>query len=189
MRPATEQVTQRVDAVGGGGSQAAEKLLPIVYEELRQMAASKMAKEAPGHTLQPTALVHEAWLRLVGVKGRECWDRAHSLAAAGEARQRMLVENARCQRRAMPHRGQVRLDINQVQVGVASDDETVLAVSETLGKLASRKPLNAEPIRFRFMQVSPSLMSLKGSACPSGPPAPPWTHVRALLYEELKRTF
>ena len=130
MRPATEQVTQRVDAVGGGGSQAAEKLLPIVYEELRQMAASKMAKEAPGHTLQPTALVHEAWLRLVGVKGRECWDRAHSLAAAGEARQRMLVENARCQRRAMPHRGQVRLDINQVQVGVASDDETVLAVSE-----------------------------------------------------------
>src|SRR5580658_7986423 len=94
MPPEPEQVTQILDAVGVGDPQAAEKLLPLVYEELRRLAAAKMANEAPGQTLQPTALVHEAWLRLGG-EGRQWENRAHFFGAAAEAMRRILIDRAR----------------------------------------------------------------------------------------------
>src|ERR1039458_5914499 len=95
MGESTEPVTQVLQAVGAGEENAAEKLLPLVYEELRKLAAHKMAQEAPGQTLQPTALVHEAWLRL-GADGQPAWrDRAHFFAAAAEAMRRILVDRAR----------------------------------------------------------------------------------------------
>src|SRR5271169_6642805 len=103
MEPPPENVTQILNAAGSGDPQAAEKLLPLVYEELRRLAASKMSNEAPGQTLQPTALVHEAWLRLVG-SGQEHWNsRGHFFGAAAEAMRRILVEQAR--RKASLKRG------------------------------------------------------------------------------------
>src|SRR5947208_7108125 len=98
-------VTRILNAIGGGDSKAAQDLLPLVYEELRKLAAHKMANEAPGHTLQPTALVHEAWLRLAG-EGAEQWNgRGHFFAAAAEAMRRILVENARRKQR-LKHGGE-----------------------------------------------------------------------------------
>ena len=106
VEPAPEQVTQILEAVGAGDPQAAEKLLPLVYEELRRLAAAKMAKEVPGHILQPTALVHEAWLRLVGGEERRFQNRGHFFAAAAEAMRRIQIEAARrkhSQQRGEPH--------------------------------------------------------------------------------------
>ena len=101
MSAESEQVTQILEAAGAGDTQAAERLLPLIYEELRRLAAAKMAQEPPGQTLQPTALVHEAWLRLVG-EGNQRWNsRGHFFAAAAEAMRRILVENAR-RKRALP---------------------------------------------------------------------------------------
>src|ERR1039457_5617939 len=95
MAQAPEQVTQILDAVGAGDAQAAEKLLPLVYEELRRLAAARMAKETPGQTLQPTALVHEAWLRLVQGGERRFENRGHFFVAASEAMRRILIEAGR----------------------------------------------------------------------------------------------
>src|SRR6266699_4948928 len=100
-------VTRILNAIGGGDSKAAQDLLPLVYEELRKLAAHKMANEAPGQTLQPTALVHEAWLRLIGNENREWNGRGHFCAAAAEAMRRILVENAR-RKRSEKHGGHLR---------------------------------------------------------------------------------
>ena len=99
MGDSTEPVTRVLDAVSAGEEHAAEKLLPLVYEELRKLAAQKMANEAPGQTLQPTALVHEAWLQLVGAEDRQFENRAHFFGAVAEAMHRILVENARRKQR------------------------------------------------------------------------------------------
>ena len=104
MSPAPEQVTQILDAVGAGDTRAAEQLLPLVYEELRRLAAAKMAREAPGQTLQPTALVHEAWLRLAGSNRQRWRGRSHFFGAAAEAMRRILLDKAR--RKASLKRGQ-----------------------------------------------------------------------------------
>src|SRR6516225_8698283 len=95
MDEAPEQVTHILQAIGAGDEQAAEKLLPLVYDELRRLAAAKMAREAPGQTLQPTALVHEAWLRLIGGQAQTWQNRAHFFGAAAEAMRRILIEVAR----------------------------------------------------------------------------------------------
>ncbi|MGA3193184.1 MAG: ECF-type sigma factor, partial [Candidatus Bathyarchaeia archaeon] len=133
-----------------GDPKAAEELLPLVYGELRKLTAAKVAHEAAGQTLQPTALVHEAWLRLVGAEDRGFENRAHFFAAAAEAMRRILVGNARRKQRLKHGGGQRRIDLSQVDVAAASDDETVLAVSDALDKLASRDALGAELIRLRF---------------------------------------
>src|SRR5271169_5350341 len=116
MGDSMEPVTRVLQAVGAGEEQAAEKLLPLVYEELRRLAAAKMAKEAPGQTLQPTALVHEAWLRL-GADHQPAWqNRAHFLAAAAEAMRRILVENARRKLR-LKHGGELeRVELNETAI-------------------------------------------------------------------------
>src|SRR5262245_5432429 len=112
--------------------QAAEELLSAVYHELRRLAAHKLAGESPGLTLQPTALVHEAWLRLGGGEGQHWESRAHFFSAAAEAMRRILVENARRKRRLKHGGGLERIDLAHLQVAIAEDDEAVLAVSEAL---------------------------------------------------------
>src|ERR1035441_5276292 len=130
MGESTEPVTQILEAVGAGDAQAAEKLLPLVYDELRKLAAQKMAKEAPGQTLQPTALVHEAWMRL-GADQQPVWqNRAHFFAAAAEAMRRILVENARRKQR-LRHGG------NQQRVGIEEAD--VPADPEEIGRASCRE--------------------------------------------------
>ncbi|SPE52656.1 hypothetical protein SBV1_1570026 [Verrucomicrobia bacterium] len=132
MEKPLEPVTPILAAVGAGDHQSAEQLLPLVYNELRRLAAAKMANEPPGQTLQPTALVHEAWLRLVGPNETRWNNRGHFFGAAAEAMRRILVENARRKQRLKHGGGKARIDLSQVDVATASDDDTVVAVSEAL---------------------------------------------------------
>jgi RNA polymerase sigma factor (TIGR02999 family) len=186
--PEPEPVTQILDAVGGGDPRAAEKLLPLVYEELRRLAAAKMAKEAPGHTLQPTALVHEAWLRLVRAEDRGFENRAHFFGAAAEAMRRILVETARRKQRLKHGGGQHRLDLSQVDVAIASNGETVLAVSEAVDKPASHDPLGAELIRLRFFAGLTNADAGVVLGLSERTAKRAWAYARGWLHEELKKT-
>src|SRR5664280_2700909 len=140
MGDSMEPVTQVLQAVGAGEEHAAEKLLPLVYEELRKLAAHKMAQEAPGQTLQPTALVHEAWLRLGGAPDAKFANEAHFFAAAAEAMRRILVENARRKQRLKHGGGQQRVELDSLDVAITSNDDQLLAVDEALDKLAAQDP-------------------------------------------------
>jgi RNA polymerase sigma factor (TIGR02999 family) len=150
MQPEPEQVTQILDAVGAGDPQAAEKLLPLVYEELRRLAAAKMANEAPGQTLQPTALVHEAWLRLVHDPAQNWQNRAHFFAAAAEAMRRILIDLAR-RKSQIRHGGQYRrVDLEGTNIALPDDRERLLQVHEVLDQLAAIDPLKADVVKLRF---------------------------------------
>jgi len=137
-------VTRILEAAQKGDPKAANELLPLVYDELRKLAAAKMAQERPNQTLQPTALVHEAWLRLVG-KNHPQWNgRAHFFGAAAEAMRRILIENARRKRAARHGGGQPRLDINEIEIASAAKDDELMVVSDALEKLAARDKQKAE---------------------------------------------
>jgi RNA polymerase sigma factor (TIGR02999 family) len=145
------EVTQILDAIGRGDAKAANELLPVVYEELRKLAAARMANEAAGHTLQPTALVHEAWLRLTGDNASTPFaNRAHFFAAAAQAMHRILIERAR--RKAAGKRGGdwQRIDLDKVEIAVDADDDTLLLVNEALEKLAKEDGNAAEIAKLRF---------------------------------------
>jgi len=137
-------VTHVLEAIEHGDARAADELLPLVYEELRKLAARRMANESPGQTLQPTALVHEAWLRLVGSEQQTWQNRAHFFGAAAEAMRRILIDRAR-RKRALRHGGgQQRLDIQEFEIAANSDDDQLLAVNEALDQLALEDKPKAE---------------------------------------------
>jgi len=119
------EITLVLQAMGRGDSRASEELLPLVYDELRRHAAARMAREAGGQTLQPTALVHEAWLRLVGDGDRTWQNRAHFFGAAAEAMRRILIENARRKSRLKHGGDQVRLDLDQLALAATTPDEKI----------------------------------------------------------------
>src|SRR5271169_1594940 len=150
MSGASEQVTEILEAVGAGDERAAEKLLPLVYEELRHLAAARMAQEAPGQTLQPTALVHEAWLRLVGTGNKHWNGRGHFFGAAAEAMRRILIDRARKRHRERHGHGLVRIDISQLDVAITTDDDLLLRVDEALEKLEAEAPERAQLVKLRF---------------------------------------
>jgi RNA polymerase sigma factor (TIGR02999 family) len=188
MKPASETVTKLLDAVGAGDARAAEELLPMVYEELRKLAAQKMANEPPGQTLQPTALVHEAWLRLSGTSEAKYANQAHFFAAAAEAMRRILVENARRKQRARHGGGQRRVNLDTLDVAIASDADHLLAVDEALDKLAARDPLAADLIKLRFFAGLPNVEAARLLGLPERTAKRTWAYARAWLYEELKQT-
>src|ERR1039457_2974957 len=136
--------TRILDRVHEGDPTAAEELLPLVYQELRKLAAQKMAQELPGQTLQPTALVHEAWLRLIGTEDIRWNGRAHFFGAAAEAMRRILIKSARRKRAQRHGGGQARLDINQIEVAAVARDDELQAVDAALEKLAARDNQKAE---------------------------------------------
>src|SRR5438045_1401892 len=141
-------VTQILSAIEAGDPHAAAELLPLVYDELRKLAAARLAKEKPGQTLQATALVHEAYLRLAGGEQAQSWKhRGHFFAAAAEAMRRILVESAR-RKKSLKHGGEaVRLEAAQLVEGaVASDPAEMLAVHELLDRLAAEHPRKAEVV-------------------------------------------
>ena len=143
-------ITQVLQAIGRGEGKAAEELLPLVYEELRKLAASRMAHEAAGQTLQPTALVHEAWLRLVN-DGTHSWNgRAHFFGAAAEAMRRILIENARRKSRLKRGGGMARLDIDSIELAEATPDEKILLIDEALEKLQAENPERARIVVMKF---------------------------------------
>src|SRR5207247_8623842 len=136
-------VTRILNAIGGGDSKAAQDLLPLVYEELRKLAAHKMANEAPGQTLQPTALVHEAWLRLVGDESARFEGRGHFFAAAAEAMRRILIDRARQKLSLKRGARAERVNLEDLEVAVGGDDETVLAGYGARGKPAVEEAASA----------------------------------------------
>jgi len=144
------EVTLILDAINRGESQASEKLLPLVYDELRRIAAALMAKEAAGQTLQPTALVHEAWLQLVGDGERSWQNRAHFFGAAADAMRRILVDKARRKSRLKRGGDQVRVDIADVDIAETTPDEEVLRINEALEKLEQEDPEQARIVVLKF---------------------------------------
>jgi RNA polymerase sigma factor (TIGR02999 family) len=144
-------VTRILSAVEQGDPRAAEQLLPLVYEELRKLAAQKLAQEKPGQTLQATALVHEVYLRLVDVHQAQRWsDRGHFFAAAAEAMRRILVEAARARRAAKRGGGRRRVDLEVAELAAGQDDPKLLALDEALTRLEQRHPPKAQLIKLRY---------------------------------------
>src|SRR5262245_56326499 len=127
-------VTEILTAIDQGAPARANELLPLVYEELRKLAAARLAQEAPGQTLQPTALVHEAWLRLVGDANPKFDGRAHFFGAAAEAMRRILIERARRRQRLRHGGGQERVELEVVEIPAGAEDEKLLQVNEVLGE-------------------------------------------------------
>ncbi len=143
-------VTRILSAIEQGDPHAAEQLLPLVYDELRKLAARRLAREAPGQTLEPTALVHEAYLRLVDQDRAQHWDgRGHFFAAAAEAMRRILVEAARRKQRLKHGGGWVRA-AGDADVAAPDDPEHLLALDEALGRLAATGPQAAELVKLRY---------------------------------------
>jgi RNA polymerase sigma factor (TIGR02999 family) len=137
-------------AIKAGDSKAAEDLLVLVYDELRRLAASKLAYESPGQTLQPTALVHEAWLRLVGDKSPSFNDREHFFRASAEAMRRILIDRAR-RKHTRRHGGEYqRVDLDGFDLAAPAADDQLLAVNEALDKFALEHPIQAELVKLRY---------------------------------------
>lgn len=170
-----------------GDGDAADELLPLVYEELRKMAAARMAHEPPGQTLQPTALVHEAWLRLADGQPQHWNSRNHFFMAAAEAMRRILVERARRKARLKRGGGQQRVPLEELDLAVNSDSETLLLVEEALERLAAQDPVKAELVSLRFF-VGLSLAEAAPVLGVSEPTAKRyWAYARAWLFQEIER--
>ena len=143
-------VTRILEAMQQGDSKAAEKLLPLVYQELRNLARHRMAHEPPGQTLQATALVHEAYLRLVMATDHSWQNRGHFFSVAAEVMRRILVDRAR-RRHSRKHGGHLeRVDLDAVEIPLTADDDLILAVHEALDQLAVEEPEKASVVKLRF---------------------------------------
>jgi RNA polymerase sigma factor (TIGR02999 family) len=187
MDQAPEQVTQILNRVSAGQGHAAEELLPLVYDELRRLAAARMAQVPPGQTLQPTALVHEAWLRLAGAQQEHWNSRGHFFAAAAEAMRRILVERAR-RRSAEKHGGGLRrVDLDQVDLAEEANSELLLALDEALTSLAERDPTAAQLIKLRFFAGLPNVQAAELLGVPERTAKRAWAYARAWLYQEITK--
>jgi len=181
-------VTRMLDAVERGEPHAAEELLPLVYEELRRLAAAKMASQPPGQTLQATALVHEAWMRLTDDDERQRWNsRGHFFAAAAEAMRRILVECAR-RKSAVKHGGGLkRVDLDQVDVAEETNTELLLLIDEALTRLADRDAIAANLIKLRFFAGMPNAQAAELLGVPERTAKRTWAYARAWLYQEIQK--
>lgn len=182
-------VTQLIEAIEAGESRAADQLLPLVYEELRKLAGIRMAQEKPGQTLQATALVHEAWLRLVGPGDQKEWNnRGHFFGAAAEAMRRILVDRAR-QKARVRHGGALeRVDLEHVTLATEDNDNTVLAIHDALEKLARESPQKAEIVKLHYFigleyQDIARSLGVSLSTVERG-----WAYARSWLYREMKKS-
>jgi RNA polymerase sigma factor (TIGR02999 family) len=183
-------ITRILAAAESGDPAAAAKLLPLVYDELRSLAAARLANEPPGQTLQPTALVHEAYVRLVGGASPNGWDgRAHFFAAAAEAMRRILVEQARRKRR-LRHGGSLRklsLDDHEPAIAAPVDGLDLLALSEVLDRLEAASPRRAQVVKLRYF-VGLTLPEVARALGVSQSTAEAdWTYAKAWLQRELKK--
>ena len=180
------KVTQLLQAIECGEAKTADELLPLLYDELRKLAASKMASESAGQTLQATALVHEAWMRLVGDASPGFKDRAHFFGAAAEAMRRILIDRARRKAAQRHGGGQQRIDVDDVEIAAPAQDAELLAVNEALEKFASVDARKAELVKLRFF-AGLTLQEAAGLLGISEPTAKRWwAYARAWLYEECK---
>jgi len=175
-----------LSAVEQGDPQAAEKLLELLYEELRRLAASKMAREQPGQTLQPTALVHEAWLRLVGSQNPKFENRAHFFSAAAEAMRRILIDRARYKLR-IRHGGNLeRVDLEGQDLASPAEDEQLVAVHDALNKLAKDHPLQAEVVKLRYFVGMTNEETAEILGVSIATVKNYWTFARTWIFNEIK---
>jgi RNA polymerase sigma factor (TIGR02999 family) len=179
-------VTRILSAIEQGDPQAAAQLLPLVYDELRKLAAQRLAKEKAWQTLQATALVHEAYIRLVDVKQAQQWNsRGHFFSAAAEAMRRILVERARGKGRAKRGGGLQRLDVDAVSLATSVTPDQLLAVDEALAKLALDDPTAAQIVKLRYFAGLTVEEAAQALAIGTTTAYRHWNYARAWLYREL----
>jgi RNA polymerase sigma factor (TIGR02999 family) len=180
-------VTQILTAIEQGDTKAADKLLPLVYEELRRLAAMKMSRESLGQTLQATALVHEAYIRLVGSEGRNWKSRTHFFAAAAEAMRRILIDNARRKQRLKHGGGQQKIDLDEIESAIEEPSEDIIALNEALEKLAMEDPMKADLVKLRYfagltMQQAAEMLSISSATADRY-----WSYARAWLFDKINK--
>jgi RNA polymerase sigma factor (TIGR02999 family) len=184
------EVSRLLNAIGQGDPQAARRLLPLVYDELRRLAAARLAAEKPGQTLQPTALVHEAYLRLVAAGSEPAWeDRRHFFRAAAQAMRRILIDQSRRKKRVKRGGGAPRVHLDQVEVAATGHGEDLLALDEALDALAREAPQKAELVQLRFfggLSVEEAARCLGISRATADRH---WAYARAWLYDRLRMEF
>jgi len=181
------ELTRILQIAKEGDPRAADELLTAVYDELRRLAAHKIANELPGQTLQPTALVHEAWLRLTGGENKD-WDgRAHFFGAAAEAMRRILIDRARRKAAVRHGGGQQRVDIQNVDVASPADDEQLIAVSEALDKLAVQHKTEAELVKLRYFVGMTNDEAAEALGISPRTAKYYWTHARASPHRQIAR--
>ena len=182
-------VTRLLDAMGRGDPRAGDKLLPLVYQELRALAARKLAQEKPGHTLQATALVHEAYLRLADGSAGQNWNsRGHFFGAAAEAMRRILVENARSKKRLKRGGNRPRIELDEACLVSDVPPDDVLALNDALDKLATESPPRANLVKLRYfagltIEEAAAAMNISLATAKRY-----WTYSRAWLYHALAQS-
>jgi RNA polymerase sigma factor (TIGR02999 family) len=179
-------LTQVLQAIRRGDGRASEELLPLVYNELRQLAMARMAREAAGQTLQATALVHEAWLRMVGAGDRTWQNRAHFFGAAAEAMRRILVENARRKSRLKRGGGQQRLDIEELDLAAATPDDKVLLMDEALEQLQKQDPEKARIVVLKFFGGLTNQEVAENLGITERTVERQWAYAKAWLFEKIE---
>jgi RNA polymerase sigma factor (TIGR02999 family) len=178
-------VTRILESIEQGDPKAADKLLPLVYEELRKLAAARMANEPPNQTLQPTALVHEVWLRLVGNTNPNFSGRAHFFGAAAEAMRRILIDKARRKKAIRHGGGQQRVDLEDVLDTAGPDDDELLAVNDALDKLAAIHVVQAEVVKLRCFVGMTNAEAAQALGLTERTAKYYWSHARAWLIREI----
>ncbi len=181
-------LTQLLQSASGGDPRAAAELLPLVYDELRRLAAHRLAGERSGHTLQPTALVHEAWLKISGDDERTWNGRQHFFSAAAEAMRRILVDRARRRQSAKRGAGAEPLDVDELDIPAPADDDQLLAVNEALVKFAATDARKAELVKLRYFVglTFEEAAEALGIAVPTAKQW--WAYARAWLRVEMTQT-
>lgn len=187
LAAAMNEATRLLNAIGQGDAQAAGDLLPLVYDELRKLAAHRMSGEAAGHTLQPTALVHEAWLRLVGGDSPQFDGRGHFFAAAAEAMRRILIDRARQKNSLKRGAGAERVKLDDLEIATAADNDTLLLVDEALTKLTGEDPDSAAFIKLRFFAGMTNEEAAQALNLSERTARRHWSFARAWLYREIRR--
>ena len=183
------EITQVLQAIRRGDGRASEELLPLVYDELRRLAAARMAEEAAGQTLQATALVHEAWLRMVGDGDRTWQNRAHFFGAAAEAMRRILVENARRKSRLKRGGGQIRLDIEELDLVATTPDDKILLMDEALEQLQAEDAEKARIVVLKFFGGLTNQEVAENLGVAERTVERQWAYAKAWLFQRIRAQF
>lgn len=180
-------ITRCLQAIEDGDERASEELLPLVYDELRRHAGVRMARESSAHTLQPTALVHEAWLRVVGKGGIRWESRAHFFGAAAEAMRRILIESARRKARIKRGGDMVRVDLSTIDVATATPEEKVLLIDEALEQLKEKDPEQARVVVLKFFMSHTNAEVAEMLSVSERTIERRWAYAKSWLYETIKQ--
>lgn len=180
-------ITRCLQAIEEGDERASEELLPLVYDELRRHAGVRMARESSAHTLQPTALVHEAWLRVVGKGGIRWESRAHFFGAAAEAMRRILIESARRKARIKRGGDMVRVDLSTIDVATATPEEKVLLIDEALEQLKEKDPEQARVVVLKFFMSHTNAEVAEMLSVSERTIERRWAYAKSWLYETIKQ--